>query len=246
MGVMGRFDELVELWRELSAEPRHRYAVVRARKTHERALRSYARRVTVLRAQVGSRAALAGGSAASATGLAVVGGHGGFAALLFAAAAGLGAGSWHARSQLGRVLPPGPPVLPVRPGTVAAGYLASLDRLGSRRSRLAALVDDEHAREALDAARHAEGLLRAAVHRMAAIEETAGPAADDSTAGVLSDLEAEVRCGVESYERVLGHAVQLAGVVTAGSTVVADLEDAAATLEARTYGLRRMGELGST
>ena len=163
---------------------------------------------------------------------------------LLLASSGLGWGSWRARQQVACATPPPAPQLPVRPVTRAAAYLWRLDQLAYRRERLAALVDDGHAREALCAAAEAERLLRAATHRMAVIEETAGPVPDQATAVAVAGLEAEIVGGLESYDGVMARAVQLAGVVTSPRTAAAELDEAAAALEARTYGLRRLGEVG--
>ena len=241
---MGSFDEVVLVWRDATAVPRHRFAVARVRNAHQRALRAHARRVAMLHYRRQGRAVLAGASGVSATGLAVSGENVGLAGFLVLAAAGLGFGSLRARSQLARLVPPPPPALPVRPGTQAASYLLRLDHLGVRRERLAHLVDDDYAGSAFDSAAAAERRLRVAIHRMAAIEETAVGGVDASTDAVVSELGAEVSCGLESYELVICHAVQLAGVVSAGGTAIAELNDAAASLEARTYGLRRLGEIG--
>jgi hypothetical protein len=239
---MGRFDEAVELWREVTAEPRYHVALKRTQRAHERAVRRYQRRLVHLRRAVGSRAVLAGSSGVAAGGLAVAD-HATFAAACVAGAVGLGLSSWQARRQLAVIQPPAPPLLPVRPGSRAAVCLTRLDALAERRRRLALCVHDAHALEALTSAAEAETLLRSAISRLSAIEETA-TGEDPATAEVTTALQAEIDGGLESYEGVLSHAVRLAGVVTAGGSVAAALDDAAAALEARTYGLRRLGEVG--
>jgi hypothetical protein len=243
MEGMRRFDEMVRLWREVSAEPRYHVAVVRARRSHEKAVKRYEQRLAHLQSAVGSRLVVGGASGVAGAGFAVAESFMAAGALL-ATGVAFGLGSWQARRELETIQPPSPPMLPPRPGTRAAELQAQLDTLAKRRERLAGCLPDDHAAEALQSAAEAEELLRAAVGRMAALDETAVGAPDSATAEVVAELEAEVVGGLESYEVVLAHGVQLAGVASTGGVAVAALEDAAEALEARTYGLRRLGEVG--